>query len=74
MPSHLESLSSAHLEAMQWGRPQITADLPYARDLCGPAALYVPVDDWNAWRREIERLRDDEPLRAATRDRWIACR
>lgn len=63
MPSHLESLSSAHLEAMQWGRPQITADLPYARDLCGPAALYVPVDDWNAWRREIERLRDDERLR-----------
>ena len=63
MPSHLESLSSAHLEAMQWRRPQITADLPYARDLCGPAALYVPVDDWNAWAREIERLRDDEPLR-----------
>ena len=63
MPSHLESLSSAHLEAMQWGRPQITADLPYARDLCGGAALYVPVDDWNAWAREIERLRNDERLR-----------
>ena len=63
MPSHLESLSSAHLEAMQWGRPQIAADLPYARDLCGPAALYVPVDDWSAWAREIERLRGDEHLR-----------
>jgi glycosyltransferase involved in cell wall biosynthesis len=62
MPSHLESLSSAHLEAMQWGRPQITADLPYARDLCGPAALYVPVDDWKAWAREIERLRTDDRL------------
>ena len=62
MPSHLESLSSAHLEAMQWGRPQIAADLPYARDLCGPAALYVPVDDWRAWAREIERLRADERL------------
>jgi glycosyltransferase involved in cell wall biosynthesis len=62
MPSHLESLSSAHLEAMQWGRPQIAADLPYARDLCGPAALYVPVDDWSAWAREIERLRGDEHL------------
>jgi glycosyltransferase involved in cell wall biosynthesis len=62
IPSHLESLSSAHLEAMQWERPQITADLPYARDLCGPAALYVAVDDWNAWAREIERLRNDERL------------
>jgi glycosyltransferase involved in cell wall biosynthesis len=62
MPSYLESLSSAHLEAMQWGRPQITADLPYARDLCGAAALYAPVDDWNAWAREIERLRVDERL------------
>jgi glycosyltransferase involved in cell wall biosynthesis len=60
MPSHLESLSSAHLEAMQWGRPQITADLRYARDLCGPAALYVHADDWNAWAREIERLQDDK--------------
>jgi glycosyltransferase involved in cell wall biosynthesis len=62
MPSHLESLSSAHLEAMQWGRPQIVADLPYAHDLCGPAALYAPVDDPNAWAREIERLRKDERL------------
>jgi glycosyltransferase involved in cell wall biosynthesis len=62
MPSHLESLSSAHLEAMQWGRPQIAADLPYARDLCGAAAVYVPVENWRAWSREIERLRDDERL------------
>jgi len=62
MPSHLESLSSAHLEAMRWGRPQITVDLPYARDLCGPAAVYVPVDDWNAWVNEIDRFRQDEGL------------
>lgn len=62
MPSRLESLSSAHLEAMRWGRPQIVADLPYARDLCGRAAIYVPVDDWQAWAREIERLPGDEPL------------
>ncbi len=65
MPSHLESLSSAHLEAMQWGRPQITADLPYARDLCGSAALYVPVDDWNRWAHEIERLQNDKRLQRA---------
>jgi glycosyltransferase involved in cell wall biosynthesis len=62
MPSHLESLSSAHLEAMRWGRPQITVDLPYARDLCGPAAVYVPADDWNAWVSEIDRFRQDEGL------------
>ncbi len=30
MPSLLESLSSSHLEAMQWGKPQISANLPYA--------------------------------------------
>lgn len=63
MPSVLESLSSAHLEAMQWGLPQITADLAYARDLCGPAALYARAEDAHAWVQAIERLMHDKHLR-----------
>ncbi len=63
MPSVLESLSSAHIEAMRWGRPQITADIPYARDVCGPAALYAPADDARAWVRQIERMMNDGSLR-----------
>jgi len=64
MPSLLESLSSAHLEAMQWSKPQITSDLPYSRDLCGNAAEYVPADNPNAWADSIRMFMND-PIRMA---------
>lgn len=63
MPSLLESLSSAHIEAMYWKRPQIVADLPYAHDLCGDSALYASPQDSSAWRSQVERLLADAPLR-----------
>jgi glycosyltransferase involved in cell wall biosynthesis len=49
MPSLLESLSSAHLEAMQWGKPQISSDAPFATDLCGDAAVYVSAGSPGEW-------------------------
>jgi glycosyltransferase involved in cell wall biosynthesis len=58
MPSVLESLSSAHLEAMRWERPQIVADLPYSRDVCGPAALYAGAEDATDWANKICWLMD----------------
>jgi len=64
MPSLLESLSSAHLEAMQWGKSQITSDLPYSRDLCGDAAVYVPVHDSAAWAGVIRDFIHNPELRA----------
>ena len=63
MPSVLESLSSAHLEAMQWGKPQITSDLPYSRDLCGDAAVYVAAENPQAWAITIEEFVNDPALR-----------
>jgi glycosyltransferase involved in cell wall biosynthesis len=63
MPSVLESLSSAHLEAMQWDKPQISADLPYAHDLCGDASLYAPAEDPVAWAAQMEMLAQDAGLR-----------
>lgn len=68
MPSVLESLSSAHLEAMQWGKPQITADMPYARDLCGDAALYAAAEDSFDWVAKIKQFMDDDSLRATLID------
>jgi glycosyltransferase involved in cell wall biosynthesis len=56
MPSVLESLSSAHLEAMMWGKPQIVSDLPFSRDLCGGAAVYVSAVDANQWVKSIREL------------------
>lgn len=63
MPSILESLSSAHLEAMAWNKPQIVADLPYARDLCGAGALYCPPDDATAWAEAMLGLSRDQDAR-----------
>lgn len=63
MPSMLESLSSAHLEAMEWGKPQITADLPYSRDTCGNAAFYASAKDPSDWARKIQLLIQDKSLR-----------
>jgi glycosyltransferase involved in cell wall biosynthesis len=65
MPSLLESLSSAHLEAMHWKRPQVAADLPYAHSLCGDAALYANPNEPSAWRRQVERLLADAQLQQA---------
>lgn len=60
MPSLIESLSSAHLEAMEWGKPQIVADLPYARDLCGDAAIYVNAENGFLWADAIQKLGGDD--------------
>ena len=42
LPSVLESMSGTHLEAMHYGVPIVTADRDFAREVCGPAALYFP--------------------------------
>jgi glycosyltransferase involved in cell wall biosynthesis len=62
MPSILESLSSAHLEAMQWKKPQICSDLPYAHDLCGNAAIYASPYDVDAWTLQMLKLKNDTIL------------
>lgn len=69
MPSILESLSSAHLEAMEWSRPQIVADLPYARDLCGDAALYVDPHNPGKWVAAMADLSASRELQASLVDK-----
>lgn len=45
MPSLAETLGLPLLEALDVGCPIVAADLPYAREVCGPAALYFkPLD------------------------------
>jgi glycosyltransferase involved in cell wall biosynthesis len=39
-PSLLETFSATYLEAMAMGRPILASDLPFAREVCGDAALY----------------------------------
>ena len=59
MPSLLESLSSSHLEAMQWRKPQMAADLPYAHDLCGEAALYAEPENPSDWAAKMRAVVED---------------
>jgi glycosyltransferase involved in cell wall biosynthesis len=56
MPSKSEQLSSAHLEAMHWKKPQVSADLPYAHDLCDSATLYADPDDPADWAAKMQTL------------------
>lgn len=63
MPSKLEAQSSAHLEAMKWERPQITVDLPYARDLCKDAALYAESTNVDQWAEKMLQIMYDPQTR-----------
>jgi glycosyltransferase involved in cell wall biosynthesis len=63
MPSLLESLSSAHLEAMQWGKPQVSSDLLYARDLCRDASLYAAARDSSDWADKMRLIIEDSRVR-----------
>ncbi len=65
MPSRLEGLSSAHLEAMRWGLPQVSSDLPFAHDLCGEGSLYAGPDDPADFAEKMLAIAQDPNLRAS---------
>lgn len=62
MPSFLECLSSSHLEAFAYSKPQIVADVPYAHDLCKNSALYANPKDVNDWVRCVFQLINNPDL------------
>jgi glycosyltransferase involved in cell wall biosynthesis len=61
--SEYEGLGLTPLEALAAGVPAVLLDTPVARESCGDAALYVPVDDVPAVTRALEALLFDEPTR-----------
>ncbi len=62
MPSFLECLSSSHLEAFAYSKPQIVADLPYAHDLCKNAVLYANPNNVDEWVSCVFKLIDTPEL------------
>ena len=64
LPSRIEGLSNALLEAMSWGVPAIVSDIPAHRNLVinGENGVVVKVDDSIALANEIVRLSDDDDV------------
>jgi glycosyltransferase involved in cell wall biosynthesis len=62
--SEYEGLGLTPLEALAAGVPPVLLDTPVARESCGAAALYVPLDDRPAMTRALESALFDDRLRA----------
>ncbi len=62
LPTLLESFSGTYLEAMHFGRPILTSNLDFARDVCDDAALYFDPWDPVAIKDAILKLKDDASL------------
>ncbi|MBI3317975.1 MAG: glycosyltransferase, partial [Candidatus Omnitrophica bacterium] len=69
-PSYLESFGHPLVEAMAAGLPIVAADTPVNREICGPAAVYAPAFDPEAWADQIRVLLESpercQRLRAAS--------
>ena len=62
--SEYEGFGMTPLEALAAGVPAVVGDTEVAREVCGDAVRFVPVDDPPAVAGEILRLLDDDALRA----------
>ena len=62
MPSLLESFSAIFLEAMLHGKPIVTSEREFAREICGDAALYFEPKETMSIAAAIEKLLSDEHL------------
>lgn len=58
LPTLLESFSSTYIEAVSFQTPILTSDLDFARDACGPAAIYFDPFDPTSIRDAILELKD----------------
>lgn len=64
MPSLQETVGLPLLEAMSSGTPIIAADRPYAREVCGTAAVFCDPYDSSSLASRIEQVLTDPELRA----------
>lgn len=69
LPSAMEGLSVALLEAVSYGLPIVTTDIPENREVVGEAALLFPYGDDAALSACLRRLLEDDAFAAALRDK-----
>ncbi|HVH61995.1 MAG TPA: glycosyltransferase family 1 protein [Candidatus Dormibacteraeota bacterium] len=70
-PAWYEGFGLPPLEAMACGTPVVVSDRSSLPEVVGDAALIVPADDPEAWRRALERVLEDTDLSADLRRRGI---
>jgi len=63
LPTLLETFSATYPEAMVMGKPIVTTDLDFARDICGNAALYFEPLSAEAAADALRRVSEDAGLR-----------
>ena len=72
LPSAMEGLSVALLEAVSYGLPIITTDIPENREVVGDAALLFPYGDVEALSACLRRLLDDPAFAESLRAKALA--
>lgn len=63
LPTLLESFSGTYVEAMLFGRPILTSNFDFAREVCGDAALYFDPSNPDSICESILKLKNDVMLR-----------
>ena len=48
---------------MSCGTPVVTSDIPALREICGGAAVHIPVDEASGMGRTVQQLMADTDLR-----------
>jgi len=70
-PAWYEGFGLPPLEAMACGTPVVVSDRSSLPEVVDGAALVVPADQPDAWRKELERVLSDTDLAADLRHRGI---
>ncbi len=71
MPSKYEGFGLPVLEAMACGTPVIASNTSSLPEVGGAAALYARPDDLRSWSQLIDRVIDDDQLRASMREKGL---
>jgi glycosyltransferase involved in cell wall biosynthesis len=72
LPSRYEGFAFTPLEAMSRNCPVLASDIPAVREVSGPGALLLPVDDEEAWAEAIKNVATDPALRKSLTTRGTA--
>ena len=62
LPSLLEVFSATYLEAMAMRVPIVTSDMPFAREICQDAAIYVDTRDVEKCANSISEILSNNKL------------